>query len=173
MFVSSRPFGRTSARAAVARRVLLSATLLVALNPLGGRETVAARMAQHGIHVEPEQILLTNGSQHGIDLVLRLVAAPGRSVPCTSRAPATLPSPASVAPDATATGPPPASATPEPSSRVPASTKVPPVWVWLAPSRSTPAPDFASAPAPSATPLHVVSRSTMSSTLLVAVVRKI
>jgi len=44
------------------------------------REQVAHRMQQHGVSVEADEVLLTNGSQQGIDLTFRMVAAPGRSV---------------------------------------------------------------------------------------------
>jgi DNA-binding transcriptional MocR family regulator len=44
------------------------------------RRYVARRMQQHGIWVEAGEVLLTNGCQHGIDLLLRLIAAPGRGV---------------------------------------------------------------------------------------------
>ena len=44
------------------------------------RETIAGRLRNHGISVKAEEILITDGSQHGIDLVLRMVAAPGRTV---------------------------------------------------------------------------------------------
>jgi DNA-binding transcriptional MocR family regulator len=40
---------------------------------------VAQRLQRHGIAVTPDEILLTNGSQQGIDLLLRMMAAPGRS----------------------------------------------------------------------------------------------
>jgi len=44
------------------------------------RETLARRMQSHGIAVRPQEILVTNGSQQGLDLVCRMFAAPGRSV---------------------------------------------------------------------------------------------
>ena len=44
------------------------------------RETLAKRMRRHGIMVRAEEILITNGSQQGLDLVGRLLAAPGRTV---------------------------------------------------------------------------------------------
>ncbi|MGD0781650.1 MAG: PLP-dependent aminotransferase family protein, partial [Candidatus Aminicenantales bacterium] len=43
------------------------------------RETLARRMQSHGMAVRPEEILVTNGSQQGLDLVCRMFAAPGRS----------------------------------------------------------------------------------------------
>ena len=43
------------------------------------RETLARRMQSHGVAVRPEEILVTNGSQQGLDLVCRMFAAPGRS----------------------------------------------------------------------------------------------
>ena len=41
------------------------------------RELISARMAAQGIEVAPEGILLTNGSQQGIDLISRLMLDPG------------------------------------------------------------------------------------------------
>ncbi len=41
------------------------------------RELIAVRMAAQGIDVAPEGILLTNGSQQGIDLISRLMLDPG------------------------------------------------------------------------------------------------
>lgn len=44
------------------------------------REYIAHRLQTHGISVTPGEILITNGSQQGIDMVLRMLAAPGRAV---------------------------------------------------------------------------------------------
>lgn len=44
------------------------------------RETIAANMRVHGVAVTAEEILVTNGSQHGFDLLLRLFARPGAKV---------------------------------------------------------------------------------------------
>ncbi len=44
------------------------------------RELLVRRLAQHGVVVTPEEVLLTNGSQHAIDLVLRVLTAPGDRV---------------------------------------------------------------------------------------------
>ena len=44
------------------------------------RETIARRMRTHSINVDAEEVLITNGAQQGIDLVFRMVAAPGRAV---------------------------------------------------------------------------------------------
>lgn len=44
------------------------------------RNVIAHRLQHHGISVSAEQILITNGSQQAIDLVLRMIAAPGKSV---------------------------------------------------------------------------------------------
>ncbi len=41
------------------------------------REWVVARMARRGIRVSAEQVLITNGSQQGIDLVARVLLDPG------------------------------------------------------------------------------------------------
>jgi 2-aminoadipate transaminase len=44
------------------------------------REWVAARLSRRGIRVAPDQVLITNGSQQGIDLVGRVVLDPGDTV---------------------------------------------------------------------------------------------
>jgi DNA-binding transcriptional MocR family regulator len=44
------------------------------------RETLARRLRSHGVSVRSEEILVTNGSQQGLDLVCRLLAGPGRTV---------------------------------------------------------------------------------------------
>ncbi len=44
------------------------------------RQLVAARMADRGAAVDPAQVLITNGSQQGIDLVARLLLDPGDAV---------------------------------------------------------------------------------------------
>ncbi|HKC26691.1 MAG TPA: PLP-dependent aminotransferase family protein [Jatrophihabitans sp.] len=44
------------------------------------REAVAARFAARGVATRPDQILITNGALHGLDLVLRLLIGPGDRV---------------------------------------------------------------------------------------------
>ena len=44
------------------------------------RETLARRLRAHGIAVSADEVFLTNGAQQGLDMILRLIAAPGRSV---------------------------------------------------------------------------------------------
>jgi DNA-binding transcriptional MocR family regulator len=44
------------------------------------REAVAARFTARGAHTRPEQILITNGALHGVDLLLRLLIGPGDRV---------------------------------------------------------------------------------------------
>jgi DNA-binding transcriptional MocR family regulator len=44
------------------------------------RETIADRLRSHGLSATAAEILVTDGSQHAIDLVLRMIAAPGRSI---------------------------------------------------------------------------------------------
>lgn len=44
------------------------------------REYLAERLQRHGISVAADEILLTHGAQQGIDLVLRMIASPGKSV---------------------------------------------------------------------------------------------
>lgn len=44
------------------------------------REAVAARYRARGVHTTADQILICNGAQHGIDLLLRLLVRPGDRV---------------------------------------------------------------------------------------------
>lgn len=44
------------------------------------REVIAARMRERGVTVAPEGIAVVNGSQHGLDLLLRLLVEPGDTV---------------------------------------------------------------------------------------------
>ncbi len=44
------------------------------------RETIARRLRVHGVTVSADEVLITNGSQHGIDLVFRLLTSPGTEV---------------------------------------------------------------------------------------------
>ena len=44
------------------------------------REAIAVRMRTHGISVTSEEIVITNGAQHALDLVLRMIARPGITV---------------------------------------------------------------------------------------------
>lgn len=44
------------------------------------RELIARRMAARGMGVEPAEIMITNGSQQGIDLVARLMLDPGDQI---------------------------------------------------------------------------------------------
>lgn len=44
------------------------------------RAGVADRFAARGVPTRPEQILITNGAQHGVDLLLRLFTSPGDRV---------------------------------------------------------------------------------------------
>jgi DNA-binding transcriptional MocR family regulator len=44
------------------------------------RETVATAMRVHGVTVTADEVLITNGSQHGFDLLLRLFGRPGAPV---------------------------------------------------------------------------------------------
>lgn len=43
-------------------------------------EFIANRMQIHGISVSPDELLITNGAQNAIDLVMKLLAKPGRPV---------------------------------------------------------------------------------------------
>ncbi len=44
------------------------------------REVIAARMRKRGVTVSPEGVVVASGSQHGLDLMLRLLAEPGDAV---------------------------------------------------------------------------------------------
>lgn len=44
------------------------------------REWVAAEMSQQGLRVEPSQVLITTGSQQGLDLVAKVLVDPGSKV---------------------------------------------------------------------------------------------
>jgi DNA-binding transcriptional MocR family regulator len=44
------------------------------------REYIAERLKTHGISVTAAEVLITNGSQQALDLVFRMIAAPGRKV---------------------------------------------------------------------------------------------
>lgn len=44
------------------------------------RETIARRVRELGIAVEPSQVLLTNGATHAFDLVIRYLVSPGDAV---------------------------------------------------------------------------------------------
>lgn len=46
------------------------------------RALLARRMEEHGVAAAPNSIVVTEGSLHALDLVLRLIATPGRSVLC-------------------------------------------------------------------------------------------
>jgi len=44
------------------------------------REVIAARMGRRGVAVDPQDLVMVNGSQHGLDLLLRLLVEPGDTV---------------------------------------------------------------------------------------------
>ncbi len=44
------------------------------------RESIAINLRVHGVAVSADEILVTNGSQHGFDLIVRLLARPGAAV---------------------------------------------------------------------------------------------
>lgn len=44
------------------------------------REWIAQRLQIHGISVTADEILITNGTQHALDLILKLLAEPGKHV---------------------------------------------------------------------------------------------
>ncbi len=84
MNMDSRLFPQESFRVCLDRAVRAHGDALLGYGPRAGfaplREYLARRLQSHGISVSADEILITNGSQQGIDLVLRLIAAPGRAV---------------------------------------------------------------------------------------------
>ncbi|MBI2566462.1 MAG: PLP-dependent aminotransferase family protein [Candidatus Schekmanbacteria bacterium] len=44
------------------------------------REYLAQRLRRHGVAANADQVVVTNGSQQGLDLIIRLLAGPGTSV---------------------------------------------------------------------------------------------
>ena len=44
------------------------------------RETLARRLRVHGVAVTADEILITNGAQHGLDLAVQLLAGPRRAI---------------------------------------------------------------------------------------------
>lgn len=44
------------------------------------KEAIVRRMRVHGIDVSTDEVMITNGAQQGLDLVLRLLAAPGERI---------------------------------------------------------------------------------------------
>jgi len=44
------------------------------------REYIAHRLQNHGISVSPSEVLITNGAQHGLELVLKLLTRPGSKI---------------------------------------------------------------------------------------------
>jgi 2-aminoadipate transaminase len=44
------------------------------------REVITSRMRERGVKVDPEGIVVVNGSQHGLGLLVRLLAEPGETV---------------------------------------------------------------------------------------------
>jgi len=59
-------------------------TALLQYGPSAGygplRELIARRLAVHAIHVEADEILITHGAQHGLDIVLRMLTSPGDAI---------------------------------------------------------------------------------------------
>jgi 2-aminoadipate transaminase len=75
------PVARLQAAAAAAWAEMLDAYdygELAGYAPL--RELIAARMARQGMGVDPDDLIVTNGSQQGIDLVAKLMLDPGDTV---------------------------------------------------------------------------------------------
>jgi DNA-binding transcriptional MocR family regulator len=85
---------RTSLKAVFQKHgaALLSYGDLAGYPPL--RESIAQRLRHHNISVSPEEIMITNGSQQALDLVLRMVSGTGKPVavesPCYSHMPPLL-----------------------------------------------------------------------------------
>ncbi len=71
-------------RACLAKAMKKGGTTLLTYGDRQGfkplREFLARRMALHGVDTSAEDILITNGSQQALDLLLRMVAQPGSSI---------------------------------------------------------------------------------------------
>ncbi len=84
MNMDSRLFPLESFRACLDRAVKNHGDTLLGYGARAGfrplREYIARRLQSHGISVTADEILITNGSQQGIDLVFRMIAAPGKTV---------------------------------------------------------------------------------------------
>ncbi len=79
--VDVQPFARLQEAAAKAWTDApgnLSYGELAGYGPL--RELIAERMTVRGIHASPDEIMITNGSQQGIDLIARLMLDPGDAI---------------------------------------------------------------------------------------------
>lgn len=59
-------------------------TALLQYGPSAGyrplRELIARRLAVHAIHAEADEILITHGAQHGLDIILRMLTNPGDKI---------------------------------------------------------------------------------------------
>lgn len=79
-----RLFNMDSFRSCMNRAIKKHGTALLGYGDRRGfaplRSYIARHLQRHGISVTPDEILLTNGSQQGIDLVFRMIASPGKSV---------------------------------------------------------------------------------------------
>jgi DNA-binding transcriptional MocR family regulator len=47
---------------------------------IGLRESISARLNVHGIYCDPDEVLITNGSQQSLDLIVRLFARPESTI---------------------------------------------------------------------------------------------
>jgi DNA-binding transcriptional MocR family regulator len=84
LHMDPRLFPAQEFRACLARAMKRGGTSLLTYGDRQGhrplREFLARRMALHGVETTAEEILITNGSQQALELLLRVVAQPGRSV---------------------------------------------------------------------------------------------
>lgn len=82
--IDSRLFPMDSFRMCVDRALKEQGEALLGYGVRAGypplREYIARRLQSHGIAITPQEIIITNGSQQGIDLVFRMIAAPGKAV---------------------------------------------------------------------------------------------
>jgi DNA-binding transcriptional MocR family regulator len=79
-----RVFPLENFRSCLTRAVRKHGASLLGYGDLAGypplRESIAQRMRHHNISVSPDEIMITNGSQQALDLVLRMIAGPGKEV---------------------------------------------------------------------------------------------
>lgn len=84
LHMDPRLFPADAFRACLARAMKREGAALLTYGDRQGylplRAFLARRMALHGVEATPDQVLITNGSQQALDLILRMVAQPGRAI---------------------------------------------------------------------------------------------
>jgi DNA-binding transcriptional MocR family regulator len=82
--IDPRLFPLQEIRKCTNQAIAKEGTRMLQYGPLAGhgplREYIAHRLQLHGISSSKEEILITNGSQHGLELILKLLSVPGSLV---------------------------------------------------------------------------------------------